>query len=283
MNTQFFPDFGIDVVGVKVQWPGASPEDVDNNIVQALEPEVRFLDGVKRVRTTSADGLANLSIEFFPGTNMQEALSDVQTAVSRVNTLPKDSEKPEIKRVERYDTISRIVISGPYPEGSLKAMAKRIRDDLLDQGIDKVDINGSRDEEILIEVRPDNLLQYDMTIEDIAEGIQITSKDLPSGQLQSSMLKSIRSVGSETTTGGLGRIEIRAQKNGAKLYLQDIADIRENFDQDQPTLERSGNAAVELHIQRALSADALEVSEIVASYVKRLRPLSPQKPIHRKL
>ena len=276
MNTQFFPDFGIDVVGVKVQWPGASPEDVDNNIVQALEPEVRFLDGVKRVRTTSADGLANLSIEFFPGTNMQEALSDVQSAVSRVNILPKDSEKPEIKRVERYDTISRIVISGPYPERSLKAMAKRIRDDLLDQGIDKVDINGSRDEEILIEVRPDNLLQYDMTIEDIAEGIQITSKDLPSGQLQSSILKSIRSVGSETTTGGLGRIEIRAQKNGAKVYLQDIADIRENFDQDQPTLERSGNAAVELHIQRALSADALDVSEIVASYVKRLRPSVPK-------
>jgi len=276
MNTQFFPDFGIDVVGVKVQWPGASPEDVDNNIVQALEPEVRFLDGVKRVRTTSADGLANLSIEFFPGTNMQAALSDVQTAVSRVNTLPKESEKPEIKRVERYDTISRIVISGPYPEGSLKAMAKRIRDDLLDQGIDKVDLIGSRDEEIWIKVRPDKLLQYDLKIADIAKRIQTTSKDLPSGQLQSSILKSIRSIGSETTTGGLGRVEIRALKNGAKVYLRDIADLSENFDQDQPTLERNGLAAIELHIQRALSADALEVSEIVASYLKRLKPSVPK-------
>ena len=54
-NTQFFPDFGIDWVSVSVDWPGASAEDIDDNIVQAIEPEVRFLDGVKRVRSTSVE------------------------------------------------------------------------------------------------------------------------------------------------------------------------------------------------------------------------------------
>ena len=52
-NTQFFPDFGIDWVSVKVEWPGASAEDIDNNIVQSIEAQVRFLDGIKRVRSTS--------------------------------------------------------------------------------------------------------------------------------------------------------------------------------------------------------------------------------------
>ena len=82
MNTQFFPDFGIDIVLVSVEWPGASAEDVDTNIVQAIEPEVRFLDSVKRVRSSSVEGRATILVEFNAGTDMQAALSDVEPAVS---------------------------------------------------------------------------------------------------------------------------------------------------------------------------------------------------------
>ena len=58
MNTQFFPDFGIDVVTVEVAWPGAAAEDLDAVIVEAIEPQLRFLDGVKRVRSTASEGSA---------------------------------------------------------------------------------------------------------------------------------------------------------------------------------------------------------------------------------
>ena len=128
MNTQFFPDFGIDIVSVSVEWPGASAEDVDSNIVQAIEPEVRFLDSVKRVRSSSLEGRATILVEFNAGTDMQSALSDVETAVSTVTTLPDDSEQPEVRKIVRYDSISRLVLSGPVPESSLKQVAKRIRD-----------------------------------------------------------------------------------------------------------------------------------------------------------
>ena len=121
-NTQFFPDFGIDWVSVKVEWPGASAEDIDNNIVQSIEAQVRFLDGIKRVRSTSVQGLANVAVEFLPGTDMQAALGNVETAVDRVDTLPEDSEKPTVQRIFRYDTISKIVVSGPLPEISLKRL-----------------------------------------------------------------------------------------------------------------------------------------------------------------
>ena len=64
MNSQFLPSFGIDVVTVTIDWPGANPEDIDSNIVQLVEPEVRFLDSVKRVRSTCYDGAASIVIEF---------------------------------------------------------------------------------------------------------------------------------------------------------------------------------------------------------------------------
>ena len=137
-----------------MSWPGASAEDVDSNIVQAIEPSVRFLNGVETVTSSSYEGIASVSIEFEAGHNMQEALADVESAISQLRTLPEDTEEPEIRRIIRYETISKLVISGPFPERSLKRIAKSIRDELLDLGIDKIDLFGARDEEIWVEVKP---------------------------------------------------------------------------------------------------------------------------------
>ncbi|MFQ5938872.1 MAG: efflux RND transporter permease subunit [Alphaproteobacteria bacterium] len=275
LNTQFFPDFGIDVIAIEVEWPGASAEDVDTAIVDAIEPEVRFLDGIKHVRSISSEGLATVNIEFDPGTDMQAALSDVETAVGQITILPEDSERPEIRRIVRYDTISRLVISGPYPEASLKAAAKHIRDGLLDRGIDKVDLFGARDEEIWVEVMPEVLRRLDLTLADIAVRIAETSQDLPSGETVGAAVRQIRSLGLVREARRLGGIEIRALENGEKIYLRDVAEISEQYDEDDPIARRLGQPAVELHIQRAVNADALELADAVETYLEELRPTLP--------
>lgn len=275
MNTQFFPDFGIDIVSVSVEWSGASAEDVDSNIVQAIEPEVRFLDSVKRVRSSSIEGKASISIEFNAGTDMQSALSDVETAVSTVTTLPVGSEQPEVRRIVRYDTISRLVLSGPVPEASLKQIAKRIRDDLLDRGIDQVDLFGAREEEIWVEIQPESLLELDLTLEDISDRIAETSQDLPSGDTSGDVEMQIRSLGLLKTAAGVGGIEIRALENGQKIYLRDIAAISESFDEDGREARHHGLRAIEIHVQRAVNADALELATITASYLEEIRPTLP--------
>lgn len=275
LNIQFFPDFGIDLVSIDIEWPGAGAEDIDTNIVQAVEPEVRFIDGVKRVRSTSVEGRATITVEFEAGTDMQAALSNVETSVGQVTTLPEDSERPEIRRAVRYDSISRLVVSGPYPEASLKALAKRIRDALLDRGIQKVDMFGARDEEIWVEVRPEALLRLDLKLADIAQRIRETSQDLPSGTTRGAAERQIRSLGLVKEAQGLGHIEVKALKGGEKIYLRDIARVDEGFDEDGKTAKRLGKPAIELHIRRALSADALEQAAIVDSYLAELRPTLP--------
>lgn len=275
MNTQFFPDFGIDFVTVQVEWRGASAEDVDTNIVQAIEPEVRFLDGVKQVRSTAQEGFASIAVEFLPGTDMQLALSNVETAVGQVTTLPDDSERPEVRRVVRYDPISRIVISGPYSEAALKAVAKRMRDDLLDRGIDKVTLLGSRDEEIWVEVPQRKILELDMTLEEIARRIGETSQDLPSGDTSGAFQKQIRSIGLEKEASGIARIEVKSLPSGQKIYVDDIARTSEQFDENQAERRRNGQRAIELQVQRSLNADALELADIVNSYLAEVVPTLP--------
>ncbi len=275
LTTQFFPDFGIDIITVSVEWPGASAEDVDSSIIQAIEPEVRFLDGVKKLVSSSFEGRAVLSIEFEPGTDFQGALSDVETGIGQVTTLPEDSERPIIRRAVRHDTISRIVISGPYPESSLKAIAKRIRDDLLAEGIDKVDIFGTRDEEIWVEIWPDTLRRLDLTLADVSRRIAQSSQDVPSGDTAGRSERQIRSLGLAKTAREIARIEIRALDNGQKIYLGDIARVSEQFEEGGKIGRRNGQQAVELYVQRSVNADALRLADIVDEYLAKLEPTLP--------
>lgn len=134
LNTQFFPDFGIETISITIAWPGASADDVDRNITTAILPEVRFLNNIKRVQSFSSESSSAVVLEYVAGTDMQMALSDVEQGVAQITTLPDSSEKPIIKRIVVYDAISRLSISGPFTETALKKIAKTIRDDLLDLG-----------------------------------------------------------------------------------------------------------------------------------------------------
>jgi multidrug efflux pump subunit AcrB len=274
-NVQFFPDFGIDQVIVEVEWPGSSADDVDTTIVQAIEPEVRFLDGVKRVVSSSVEGRAFIAIEFHAGTDMQAALSNVETGIGQVTTLPEDSLKPEIRRTVRYDTIARLIVSGPYSEAALKVIAKNIRDGLLNRGIQKVDLFGARDEEIWVEIKPETLLRLDLKLSDVAARIRETSQDLPLGSIRGASEKQIRSLGLIKDAGRLGEVEVKALSGGQKVLLREIATIAERFDVDDPQVRRRLKPAIEIHVQRAVNADALDQAEIMDSY---LAGLSGQLP-----
>ena len=275
MNTQFLPSFGIDVVTVVVKWPGANAEDVDRNIVQAIEPEVRYLDAVKKVRSTSYEGLARISVEFEAGSDMQSALSNVESALARVTTLPEDSRKPEIRRIVRYETISRLILSGPVPEAALKAHAKKIRDDLLAIGVDKVDLFGDRGEEILVEVKEESLRRLDLTLEDIAMRIKLTSVDLPSGDIGAGA-RQVRSVGALDDAQSLGVIEVRSLGDGRKIHLRDIAMVKESFDDDAAMAFRNDYPAVELHFLRSIDSDALVIAKKIDDYLDVIEPTLPR-------
>ncbi|MCY4547036.1 MAG: efflux RND transporter permease subunit [Defluviicoccus sp.] len=267
LNTQFFPDFGLDVVSIQVNWPGASTGDVEANIVAAIEPELRFLDHVEKVTSYATEGVGRVVVEYRAGTDMQSAVSEAEAALQQITILPEDSERPVVRRMIRYDTIVRLVLSGPYSEAVLKRQAKRMRDELLAAGIDRVTFFGARDEEIRVEIEPRVLRQLDLTPAAVAARIEASNRDIPSGSLEGSVEKQLRSVGLHTTSRDLGNIEIRSLGDGQKIYLRDIASLSEAFDDKAPIGLRDGRPAIELHVQRSSTADALEVGGIVDRFL----------------
>ena len=126
LNRQFFPDFGLDYVVISIVWPGASALDVDENLIAAVEPAVRFISGVKKVTSSSYEGLASMTVEFESGHDMQLGLAEVESALSQISTIPIDAEKPKIKRLIRYETVSKLVLSGDFYERALKYYSKLV-------------------------------------------------------------------------------------------------------------------------------------------------------------
>ncbi|PHQ70700.1 MAG: multidrug transporter [Sneathiella sp.] len=269
MNTQFFPDFGTEVITTTIVWPGASAEDVDSNITTAILPEVRFLSGVKRVTSYSVEGSSVVVVEFEPTTDMQAALSEIEQGVAQITTFPETTETPIIKRVVIYDPIARLSVSGPYSEAALKQIAKTMRDDLLELGIDKITLFGAREEEIWVEVNKRELRRLNLSLNDIAAVIRDNSKDVPLGTVSGNFERQLRFLEQKDDAKAVGELEIKSLENGQKIYLRDIANVEDRFAEKGKTGLQRGQQAVEVHIQRAQSTDALKAAKIVEDYFER--------------
>jgi multidrug efflux pump subunit AcrB len=275
LNRQFFPNTGLDIVRIDVAWPGAAAEDVESGVLEVIEPEVRFIDGVDTVTGSAREGAGSVVLEFAAGTNMQKALSDVETAVGRIATLPEDAEEPEVSQVILYETVSRIAVSGPLGESELLALARDVRDRLLDRGVDRISLFGARDEEIWIEVDEATLRRLDLTLGNVAQSVGETSMDTPLGRLDGAVERQLRSLELRRTAPDYADIEVRSFETGEKIFLGDIARIEESFDRAQAIGLTDGRQAIELVIERAPTADALEASAIVTDLLAEMEGAWP--------
>ncbi len=275
INTQFFPTIEIPQITVSVAWPGASAEDVEENILDSLEPELRFLDGIDETISVAREGIGVITMEFDAGADMQKALADVEQAVDGVTTLPADSEEPVIGRITFFEPVARISVSGPFPEDVLKSHAKRLRDGLLAAGIDKVSFTGARDEEIWVRIREQDLRRLDLSLGDVAKRIREETRDLPSGILEGDVEVQLRSLAERKTPETLGEIEVKSERSGEKILLRHMAQIHTRFERDQAIGQQDGVQAIELNVQRAVSADTLKTMEILNAYMAEAMPKLP--------
>jgi len=277
MKRQLMPDFGLELITIDVEWSGASAEDVEANIVDAIEPEVRFIDKVEKVTATSYEGRTRMQLFFEADTLMSKALADVQSAVSRITTFPQDIEKPIVTQVIQRDEVCRIDISGPFSDKTLKYFARQMRDDLINMGLANVRFEGARDQEIWIEVPSDNLRELDLTLSDISNRIAASSIDLPSGSINSGDIsKQIRSEQLARTPREMRQIEVVSKGSGEKLYLKDIARVFETFQEDSPYRINEKGSSIGLLVSRTRGADSLISQELVQEYMENISTKYPQ-------
>ena len=276
LNRQLMPDFTLDLITVDIGWPGASPRDVEANLLEALEDELRFIEGADRVDSTAFEGRASAVVTFEENADLAKGLTDIQSAVARITTFPTDSERPVISQVLPNELVCRLELSGPFSETALKILAQQVRNDLLDLGLAQVEINGARDTEIWVDVPATELRRLDMSLNDVAERIGAESIDLPAGQVFSgNVSRQIRSEGLARNAAEVGDIEIMSTDVGEKLKLKDIAKVYEAFEEGSASHLVQGDSSIGIIIKRSRGIDSLTAQRKVEAYIAGLQAELP--------
>ncbi len=275
INTQFFPTIQTDTISVTISWSGASAEDVEQNILAVAEPSLRFISGVNEVNSYAREGSGSIRLEFRDGTDMDRAMSDVEAAAEAMDNLPEDADDPNVSTSRWFDRVASISIGGDVSEATLRDWAKRIRDDLIERGIDRVTFTGLRDPELSVVVPERELRRLDMTVADISRVIATNSRDLPSGSLDGDIERQLRAVADVDNARGLGDMEVMSLPTGEKIRLGDIADITDGFDQAAIQGFSRTFPAIEIDVQSSPTADTLTTNAILQAYVAEIRPQLP--------
>ena len=276
LNAQFFPNFDIDFVSVKVVWVGASAEDIEKLITEPLEQQLRGVDRAKELRSRSVDGLSLVTLEFKEGTDMGFAVDQVKEQVDLVRNLPATAETPEIGRIINYEPIASVLIAGPDDPRGLRNIVRRFERELLELGISNIRIFGLPEEEIAIQIPSETLRELGISLEDIGRRVGAASRDLPVGVIgRGESARQLRFKDQRRGELAFADLPVIAAEDGRLLTLGDIADIQRRPQNAQTTVTYRGRPAVEMRLSRSKDADSLKSARIMREWVEQTRPLLP--------
>ncbi|NIR29762.1 MAG: efflux RND transporter permease subunit [Gammaproteobacteria bacterium] len=277
LNTQFFPNFALDFVTVRVAWSGASAEDVETSVIDPLEEALRNVDNVRTMTSTSAEGVASITLEFHEGSDMGVALDQVKEQVALVRNLPADAEEPEIGRVLRHESVARVLITSTSADlQELRGLIRRMERELLDRGIAKITVTGLPEEEIAIQVPTRVLNELRMSLVDIAARVNELSRDLPAGTVgRDDVSRQLRALGQRRRELGFERLPLLSDDSGRLLRVGDVATVERRPRARQVRVLYEDRPAVELHLRRAENTDSLESAEVLRQWLRDVRPRLP--------
>lgn len=274
MNVQFFPSFELDVISVRVLWSGASAEDVEAGITAPLEERLKTVDSLKKMTSTSALGVASITLELVQGADPLLALDQVRQRVDEFRNLPRDAETPQISRVSRYDPIARLLVRGADTE-TLRPWVRRFETELLAGGVDRVTLAGLPEERIAIEVPSVALETLGLSLVDIGERVAGLARDVPAGAAGAQDgARDIRGLEQRRNALAFESLALVSDERGL-IRLGDVAAISREPRPGSIELFEKGDTVVELQLQRAESGHSLRAAEAFQRWLDKATPQLP--------
>ena len=273
------PDITIPYVFIKTTYRGVSPPDMETSVTIPIEKKLTGIEGVKKIKSVSAEGVSSISIEFVTGTDIDTALQRVKDKVDEAkNDLPTDLEDdPVVFEVNFSDQpIAVLSLSGLDDPVRLKEIA----DDLADAletvpGILEVDVSGGLEREIRVEVIPERLSYFGLTTVQLETALRSENKNVSGGSVHLGDGRFLlRTPGELQTPQDFLFLVVGRGKNGP-VYLKDVARVVDGHKDETSRSRLDGRAAVTLNVKKRAGENIIAVSEAVDRVIKRRRPAWP--------
>lgn len=269
IKKETFPEISLDQVQIQVPYLGASPEEVEEGVCQRIEERLLGLEGIRRVRSTAAEGVGIVSVELELGTDMSSMLDDIKNEIDRIETFPAETEQPVIKDLVRRNQVIDIVVYGDVPEKVLKTVAERVRDDMrTSPGISQVELAGVRRDEISIEVSEFMLRRHRLTLAQVSGAVRRASLDLPGGSVKSEAGEIlVRTKGLKYSGRDYEDVVVFTSPDGTSLKLGQIATIVDGFENSDLISRYNGHPAAVVQVYRSGNQSALEIAAYAKEYL----------------
>ncbi len=267
---EVFPTFEMDQISISVSLRGSTPEDAEQGVSIRIEEAIQDLEGIERITSRSSEGSASVSVEIDSAYDAREMLADIKARVDAINTFPVDAEKPIVALAERKREVIAVTVSSIYGEKEIREFAEQIRDDLLQiSGVTQLELSGVRDYEIAIEISQDKLRQYDLSLSEVSSAVSNSSSDISAGNIKTKggdIL--IRSKGQAYRKDEYARIVIKTNSDGSMLTLNDIATIKDDFEETPVRTRFNGKRAAFIDVYRIGQQSATDVADKVKNYIE---------------
>ncbi|MGD8318685.1 MAG: efflux RND transporter permease subunit, partial [Myxococcales bacterium] len=277
IKQEVFPEVELDVVSVQITYPGASPAEVEQAVILAVEEAVRGIDGVKKVTSTAMEGVGTVNVELLLGADKDRALNDVKSAIDRITSFPEDVERPTVSLLSNRQQVISLVLYGDVDEATLRAVAENSRRELLrNSQITYVELSGIRPLEISIEVPQAQLRKYGLTLDEIAARVNAASVEVPGGGVKTQSGEVLLRTTERRDRGDeFGDIIVMSKPDGSQVRIRDIATVKDAFREIDKEATYNGKRAVMINVFRVGTETPLTVSAAAKQYVHELQDKLP--------
>ncbi|MFH1854590.1 MAG: efflux RND transporter permease subunit [Candidatus Omnitrophota bacterium] len=264
MNREIFPNVDFEQVSVTTIYPGATPLDVEKLITVPIEKELKEVDGIKEINSSSTSGASLIIIKMDPDErDKKKVVNDIRGAVDRAKDLPKDIyEDPVVTEIttKQYPIIE-VSLSGDMSEKKLQYYADGLEDELEDiVSVAKVTKSGYRDREIQVRVDPDRMRERYVSFDEIENALAARNISIPAGEINTETREySIRTTGEFTTAEEVENIIIRANDAGNWIRIKDVAAVDDSFKKEDIIYKTLGTRSINLIVTKKEKGDAIRI------------------------
>lgn len=276
------PEMEMPMMVVFAVYPGANPEDVDELVTKPIEDEIGTLNGIKSVNSYSNENMSIVLLQYEYGTDMDKAYSDLKKKTDAMkNSLPDDVDTPTIMEFNINDQATMyLAVNNDKADNLYNYVDEKIVPEIEKiSSVASVDISGGREEYIKVEVIPEKLKQYHLSINSLVTAVASANLAYPAGSTE---------VGSQklsVTTGvdfkdmeSLKRIPITLG-NGNTIYLEDVANIKSTLKDAAGIGRYNGKDTIALGVKKQQKSSAMEVSKAVNRTISHLTEVNPDLEI----
>lgn len=273
ITREFFPSIKLDRIVISTPYPGATPEEVERGLLTKIEKAIESVNGIEEITSQALENFGLVIAKVDTSRDPDKIAEDMRIEINRIRDLPPEVEESVVEVLEQQVPVISVTLYGSASERRLKQLAEEVKDELMAAPlISRVIVSGTRPEQIAIEVEPQLLEAYGLSLDEVGRAVRTNNVDLAAGEIKAGTGKVVVRTLGETQEGyPLESLLVRGSTGQGAIRLGDIANVLDGFEETPLRGTFQGQRAVQVTVFKRGEEDAINISRYVKQYIEEKR------------